>query len=198
MDTLFEQLWSPLEATAVVLAVLYLVLLIRENILAWVCGGLSSAIYVYIMIDARLYMESALYFIYFAMAVYGYAVWSGGRTDNHELPVSKWPLPTHATAIAAIVALSLASGYLLHTHTNAAYPYIDSLTTWSAIWTTFLVARKVLENWWYWLAIDAASILIYWSRDLQLTSLLFVVYVIMIPFGLVRWTRSYRDATANT
>ena len=129
MDTLLSQLWSPLEATAVVLAVLYLVLLIRENILAWVCGGLSSAIYVYIMIDARLYMESVLYFIYFAMAIYGYAVWYGGRTDDHELPVSTWRLATHGKAITIIVALSGASGYLLHTHTDAAYPYIDSLTT---------------------------------------------------------------------
>jgi nicotinamide mononucleotide transporter len=194
LNTLLEQIWSPLEAAAVVLAVLYLVLLIRENILAWVCGGISSAIYVYIMIDAQLYMESALYFIYFAMAVYGYAVWYGGRTDDHELPVSTWRLTTHAKAIAGIVALSTASGYLLHTYTNAAFPYIDSLTTWSAIWTTFLVARKVLENWWYWLAIDIASIFIYWSRDLQLTSLLFIVYVIMIPFGLFSWTRSWREA----
>ena len=55
------------------------------------------------------------------------------------------------------------------------------------------VARKVLENWWYWLAIDVASVFIYWARDLQLTSLLFIIYVIMIPFGLVSWTRSYRE-----
>ena len=95
-----------------------------------------------------------------------------------------------------IVALSLVSGALLGAYTDAAFPYIDSLTTWSAVWATFLVARKVLENWWYWLVIDIASVLIYWVRDLQLTSLLFVVYVIMIPFGLVSWTRSWRKATA--
>jgi nicotinamide mononucleotide transporter len=48
----------------------------------------------------------------------------------------------------------------------------------------------VLENWWYWLAIDAASVIIYWSRDLQLTSLLFVLYLVMIPFGWLSWRRS--------
>jgi nicotinamide mononucleotide transporter len=53
----------------------------------------------------------------------------------------------------------------------------------------------VLENWWYWLAIDVASVFIYWSRDLELTSLLFVLYVVMIPFGIVSWTRSYREVT---
>jgi nicotinamide mononucleotide transporter len=67
------------------------------------------------------------------------------------------------------------------------------MTTWSAIWATFLVARKVLENWWYWLVIDTVSVFIYWARDLQLTSLLFVLYVILVPIGLLNWTRSWRE-----
>ena len=140
-------------------------------------------------------MESAHNVFYFAMAIYGWSVWYRGRTEEHELPVSKWPVPIHGYAITAIIAASLVSGYLLDTPTDAAFPYIDSLTTWSAIWATFLVARKVLENWWYWLVIDFASIFIYWSRDLELTSLLFVIYVIMIPFGLISWTRSWNEST---
>ena len=72
-------------------------------------------------------------------------------------------LSAHARAIAVIVAAGLVSGYLLDRFSNAEFPYIDSMTTWSAIWATFLVARKVLENWWYWLVIDIASIFIYCS-----------------------------------
>jgi len=188
--------WSYWEMAAVVAAILYLLLAIRENIWCWFFAGISTAIYVYLFITARLYMESALNVFYFAMAIYGFSVWYRGRTDEHELPVSKWRLPTHVYAIVAIIVASLISGYLLDTRTDAAFPYIDSLTTWSAIWATFLVARKVLENWWYWLVIDIASIFIYWSRDLHLTSLLFVVYVVMIPFGLIGWTRSWRKAQA--
>jgi len=96
-------------------------------------------------------------------------------------------------AIAIIVAMSLTSGFLLEQLTDAKFPYIDSMTTWSAIWATFLVARKVLENWWYWLVIDTVSIFIYWARDLELTSLLFVIYVVLVPIGLLSWTRSYRQ-----
>jgi hypothetical protein len=113
-----------------------------------------------------------------------------GKTNGHDRPVVVWPLSTHAVAIVAIVVASTVNGYLLSAYTDAAFPYIDSLTTWSAIWATFLVARKVLENWWYWLVIDIASVLIYWSRDLQLTSVLFGIYVIMIPIGLISWTKS--------
>ena len=95
-------------------------------------------------------------------------------------------------ALLAIAIISFSSGYLLDRFTDAAFPYIDSMTTWSALWATFLVARKVLENWWYWLVIDAVSVFVYWERDLQLTALLFVIYVAIIPIGLLSWTRSYR------
>ena len=188
------QAFSALEVIAVAAAILYLFLAIRENIWCWLFAGISTAIYVYLFVNARLYMESALNVFYFGMAIYGWSVWYFGRTPGHELPVTAWPLRTHVGAVAVILFLSAISGFLLDRHTDAAFPFIDSLTTWAAIWATFLVARKVLENWWYWLVIDIASVAIYWARDLQLTSLLFVVYVIMIPFGLVSWTRSWREA----
>jgi nicotinamide mononucleotide transporter len=186
------------EIIAVVMAIGYLLLAIRENIWCWFCAGISTAIYVWLFLDARLYMESGLNVFYFAMAIYGWYVWRSGRNDGHERPVVVWPLKTHAIAIATILVVSSASGYALSTWTDAAFPYIDSLTTWGAIWATFLVARKVLENWWYWLVIDAASVFIYWSRDLELTSMLFVLYVIMIPFGIVSWTRSHKEAAGWT
>ena len=190
------QAFSWLEVIAVTFAIAYLLFAIRQNIWCWLCAAISTAIYVHLFIDAKLYMESALNSFYFAMAIYGWYVWYFGRTEDEEMPVSVWPTRTHVPAVAAIVAVSLLNGYLLARFTDAAYPYIDSLTTWGAIWATFLVARKVLENWWYWLVIDTASVAIYWSRDLQLPSLLFVVYVAMIPFGMHAWRRSWREQRA--
>jgi len=187
---------APLEVIAVAAAIVYLVLAIRQNIWCWLGAGISTAIYIYLFFDARLYMESALNLFYFAMAIYGWSVWYFGRSGDAELPVSVWPRNVHVAAIAAVVAASAVSGYLLSRYSDAVYPYVDSMTTWGAIWATFLVARKVLENWWYWLVIDAASIVIYWSRDLHLTALLFVTYVVMIPFGLIAWRRSWREKTA--
>jgi len=178
------------------MAVAYLLLAIRQNIWCWFCAGISTAIYVWLTFVAKLYMDTALQLFYFAMAAYGWYVWTTGRHDGQEKDVVVWPVSTHAIALLLIAAVGAVNGYLLDTRTDAAFPYLDALTTWAAVWATFLVARKVLENWWYWLAIDIASIFIYWSRDLQLTALLFVVYVVMIPFGLVRWTRTYREAHA--
>jgi nicotinamide mononucleotide transporter len=191
---------SVAELVAVVAAVLYLVLAIRQSIWCWLFAGLSTALYVFLFMDAKLYMESVLNLFYFAMAVYGFRFWlvHGGGTSGPR--VTRWPLPVHAAAILAILVLSLASGFFLARLTDAEFPYIDSMTTFAAFWTTFLVARKVLENWWYWLVIDVVSIWLYWTRGLELTALLFAAYVVMIPFGLAAWTRSMRDrpATAAT
>lgn len=183
---------SGIELSAVLLAIAYLLFAIRQSIWCWLCAAVSTAIYVYLFIQAKLYMESLLNGFYFVMAVYGWRVWKKGTGDLAELPVSVWPLRTHLVAMVAIGALALATGYLFERYTDAAYPYIDSMTTYSAVWATYLVIRKVLENWWYWLAIDLVSIVIYWSRELPFTALLFVIYVLLIPFGLAAWTRSYR------
>ncbi len=179
-----------LEAVAVASAIAYLILAIRQNIGCWIFAGISTAIFAYLFIDARLYMESALNVFYFAMAAYGWSVWKHAGSGDDNLAVISWPVRRHAIAIAAVVVMSGVSGYVLTHHTDAEFPYVDSLTTWGAIWATFLIARKILENWWYWLVIDAASIFIYWSRELELTALLFVAYVVMIPFGFLGWKRS--------
>jgi len=187
------QAFSVLELISVVLAVAYLLLAIRQNIWCWYCAAVSTACYVWIFIDARLYMESALHVFYLAMAIYGWYSWRQGARDSESLPVVVWSLGTHGKAVLCIILLSSISGYILQTFTDAVFPYIDSLTTWSAVWATFLVARKVLENWWYWFLIDAASMVIYWTRDLHLTSVLFALYLLLIPFGLWSWIRSYNE-----
>ena len=195
---LLEQLsvMATAEVVAVVFAVLYLLLAIRQSIFCWYCAGISTALYIYLYFATNLYMESLLNVFYFFMAIYGWQKWRAGKTGNGFLRVSVWPLKHHVSAILAITSASFVSGYVLTTYTDAAFPYIDSATTFTAMWATFLVARKVLENWWYWLVVDIAYVFIYWSKDLQLTALLFGVYVIMIPFGLISWTRSWREERA--
>lgn len=196
---LIEQ-WAAMsvpEALAVLLAVAYLLLVIRENIWCWLCALVSSAIYVWLFIEARLYMESLLYAFYSAMAVYGWWSWHRGGAADSTLRISMLPWTAHAWAVTILTAMGLSCGLILNQYTDAAWPYVDSLTTFAAVWATFLVARKVFENWWYWLLIDLVSIFIYWNRGLELTALLFVVYVLLIPIGMLQWWRSYRRSPAT-
>jgi len=189
---------SVLELGAFVLGVAYLLLAIRESIWCWLCAFISSSVFAYLFAGSLIYMDSALQVFYALMAVYGWWVWRGGGRESETLAVTRWPLARHAAASAGVIAAAFASGYLLDTRTQAMYPYIDSATTFASLWATFLVARKVLENWWYWLVIDSVSIGIYLERGLEFAALLFAVYVVMIPFGLVAWTRSWKSARRAT
>jgi nicotinamide mononucleotide transporter len=188
---------SPWEVAAVGLAIAYLALAIRQNIWCWAAAFASTAIYLVLMFQARLYMESALQVFYLAMAVYGWYHWGHGPGPGHELPVTTWGRTQHSIAVSSVLTLSLISGAALDAFSDAALPYLDSFTTWGAIVTTWMVARKVLENWLYWFVIDSVSIYLYVIRELYLTAMLFGVYLVMIVFGYLAWRRDLRQqATA--
>jgi nicotinamide mononucleotide transporter len=181
------------EMSAAVLALVYLVLAIRQHPGCWYAAFASSCLYVWVLFEARLYMESALNGFYAAMAVYGYRQWSRGVSSGAaQLPVSHWRWRRNLAAAAGIVALSTVSWYVLKRSTPAAWPFVDSMITWSSVFATFLVARKVYENWHWWLVIDSVSLCLYWLRGLHLTTLLFALYLLMIVIGMREWRRSAR------
>ena len=195
INTIAHQLLqnSLLELAAVIFAVAYLVLAVRENSLCWYAAGISTLIFLFIFWDVKLYMESGLQIYYLAMAFYGWYQWRGAQTETVSLRVSKWRAKQHVVALALIATLTFVSGSLLNSGTDANLPYLDSFTTWASVVTTFMVARKILENWLYWLVIDSVSIYLYLDRELYFTSLLFAIYIVIIFFGWFAWNRSYRQ-----
>ena len=188
---LAAQAMSPWEAVAVIFAIAYLLLAVRENILCWLFALLSTAIYTILFWDVSLLMESALNVYYMAMAVYGWQQWTrgggNGGGEPHALGIQTLSGRQHVLVIAAIAILSLVSGYLLGEHSLAVWPYVDSFTTWASVITTYLVTRKYLENWLYWIVIDTVSIPLYIDRGLSLTALLFVAYVVIAVIGYFKW-----------
>jgi len=180
------------ESLAVVLAVTYLVLAIRQNIWCWLAAAFSTLIYLFIMYEAKLYMESALQIFYLAMAAYGWFQWRKHADNADDLKVTTWPLRYHLVSIASVLGLVLISGSLLTSYSNAALPYLDAFTTWGAVVATYMVARKILENWLYWFVIDLVSVGLYTSRGLFLTALLFTAYLVMIVIGYRSWRASMK------
>ena len=189
----------PLEAAGVLFGVLYLVLAIRESLWCWPAAFMSSMLTIVVMFGVRLYSEAALNVFYAAIAVYGWYQWryGGRRSGESELPISVWPLKNHMLAIGGSVALSAALGWLMSRHTDAAYPYLDAFVTVSSIVTTYMVARKLLENWLYWLVVDSLSMYLYWQRGLNLYVGLFGIYLVLVVIGLVRWHRDWRAQPAT-
>ena len=174
-----------------VFAIVYLILAVKENSLCWYAAAVSTLIFLAIFWEVKLYMESGLQVFYLAMAAYGWSQWRIAADGSVGLQVSMWNIGQHAIALALIALLTLVSGYLLKSGTDAQLPYLDSFTTWASVVTTFMVARKVLENWIYWLVIDSVSIYLYIDRGLYFTAILFAVYIVIIFFGWASWSKSY-------
>ncbi len=190
------QAMSAWELAAVALGIAYLLLAMRESLWCWYAAFASTSIFLYLFWQVDLLMESALQVYYLAMAVYGWWHWQQGSDSSQQLSISRWSLRRHAVAITAVLFISAASGLALQKLTGAALPYLDSFTTWSSVLTTWMVARKILENWLYWLVIDSISIYLYIDRELYLTALLFAVYVVIVIFGFRTWLRHYRAMSA--
>jgi nicotinamide mononucleotide transporter len=244
------------EIIAAVLAVVYLLLAIKQRQSCWVAAFVSSCLYVWVLFGARLYMESMLNAFYAAMAVYGYRQWTrrkGSQDDNQggsqigseggsregdygddqeggqgnrqgdsqggdygddqgdrghrygegqgdghgshqRLGISRWSVPRNAIGLLAVICLSIVSSFFLRRFTPAAWPFVDSMVTWASVFATFLVARKVYENWHWWLIIDSVSLCLYFTRRLYLTVLLFGLYLLMIVIGMREWRRDLQPA----
>jgi len=190
-----QQAWqhtSHWEVMAVVFAIAYLLFAIRESIWCWPAALVNAGIYVFLFFDVNLYMESALQIFYIAMAIYGWIIWRHHADSSMDLHISTWTIKQHLLALILIAVLVTGTALSLENNTDAAYPWLDSFTTWGAVITTWMVARKILENWIYWLVIDSVSIYLYIQRDLYLTALLFAVYIILCFVGFYQWHKTYK------
>lgn len=188
---------SLLELLAVVFAISYLLLAVRENVLCWPAALISTFMFLLIFWDVKLYMESGLQLYYIGMAIYGWYLWTRTGSSDHQLQVSTWQPRQHMMALGFVVIATFTSGYLLNTGSDARLPYLDSFTTWSSIVTTYMVAKKILENWLYWLVIDSVSIYLYLDRELYFTALLFVIYIVIIFWGWYSWLKSYQQTVVT-
>jgi len=183
-----------LEISAVFFAICYLLLAIKQIIYCWPAWIISSLLYFFVMLEADLFMEASLQIFYIVMGFYGWQQWRK-TTQIQSFYVGTWNVKNHIFAISLIVLLSLVSANILIKFTNAALPFLDALTTWGAIITTYMVAKKILENWFYWFFIDSISVYLFLSRDLYFTSGLFVIYLILIVIGYNSWNKIKKNQT---
>lgn len=179
------------ELVAVGLGLLYLILVMKQNNFAWYCAFFSTGIFIFLFWNVNLLMESALSVYYLLMAIYGWWSWRQG-VENQPRAIQTLSTKTHGLIFIFIVTVTLINGYLLSENTQAALPYLDSFTTWGAVVTTILVARKVLENWLYWIVIDSAACYMYLQRDLYLTAALMAVYLVLVVLGWLQWRQEYQ------
>jgi nicotinamide mononucleotide transporter len=185
---------SPVEAVAAVLGLAYLVLVIRQRREAWLAALASTALYLLVFYRARLYMQAALQVYYLAIAFYGWYAWRR-QPGGAELPVSRASWRVQAAGLAGIALASGASAAWLARETGSAEPFLDSLTTWASVFTTWLVARKKIENWAWWLVVDALTVVLCWRGRLYPSMILYGLYLGLVLLG---WRSWYLDMQRQT
>ena len=196
ISNFISEFW--MEMLAVLFAIIYLLLAVKQDVKCWFAAIISSLLYFFIMYDAGLYMEAYLQIFYIIMAFYGLQQWRSGDANAPQLIVRTWDMRLHIKVIILIIFMTLISGFLLEKYTNAILPFIDGLTTWGAIVATYMVAKRLLENWIYWFVIDFISIFLFMSRGLYLTAGLFFIYLVIIYFGYMSWIKIRDNISAES
>jgi len=195
---MLQQLWrdmlatSPVELLAAVLGVVYVVLIVRRSRIGWIAGGVSSLLYVWLSAVAHLPMQSLLQVYYVGMAFYGWWSWTRNQQQDQGR-IGSWPWPRHVAAVLVILLLSLASARWLAGQFDEAWPFLDSLTTIGSLFATWLVARSVLQNWLYWIALDAVTVFLFARQGHPVTAGLYFSFLLIAASGYVQWRRLWRS-----
>ncbi|GAB5552313.1 MAG: nicotinamide riboside transporter PnuC [Saprospiraceae bacterium] len=177
------------EVAAVICGLIYVILVTKENIWCWFWGGLNALLSIYLFVEIQLYAESILYAYYFIAAIYGWYAWKYAKRVSDHHGIIEWPWQKHLFLILAGFGLSYLLYLLLSNYTDAQMPLVDAHTTIFSFLATYLVTRKVLSNWLYWIVIDAISVWLYVSRGIELYAFLMFIYTIIAVLGYFQWRK---------
>ena len=168
-------------------------LLIKENIWNWPIGIANNIFYIFIFFKSGLYADMGLQLAYIAIALYGWWNWLHGGKNRSELRVSR-ASSLGLLGYSAIAAVSTAVLYwLLRRFTPSTVPLADGLTTALFLTAQYMMSRKVVENWWFWIAGDALAIGLYMYKHLYFTTALYVIFLGLCIAGLLEWRKRARQ-----
>ena len=184
---------SILEAIAVIFGILSVWFAKKENILVFPTGIISVLIYIYICFFAKLYADMGINFVYFIMSIYGWYMWSRKDVEKYVLPISWCKTKDHVVSAVMLIVFFISLSYFLTHYTDSNVPLIDSATTSIFIVGMWLMARKKIENWIYWIIGDIISIPLYFYKDLALTSIQFTVFLILAIMGYIEWRKKLKQ-----
>jgi nicotinamide mononucleotide transporter len=188
---------DPVEITATVMTLICVVLTARQHIACWPTGLVAVILYGYIFYQARLYSDFGLQIYYVVVQIYGWYHWLHGGARGNALPVTR-QTATHNTAwVAATIAGTLALGYTMATYTDAALPYADAFTTVAALVAQWLLARKKLESWLFWIVIDVVCVRNYFIKELHVTTGLYAILLVLAVWGFFAWRTSMAAQPKN-
>jgi nicotinamide mononucleotide transporter len=184
------------ELASVVLGIAYALLAVRQRRECWLFGGASSLLLVWLAARASLPMQALLQACYVAMSGYGFWQWGRGA-DDRPPGVATWPLSSHLFAGLVIAAATWLLAPWVSAWTHAAWPRLDTATMLASLLATWMVTRVLLENWVYWIVIDAISLFLYAAQGLVFVSTLYLAYMVIAVFGYAAWRKKLHSQAST-
>jgi len=197
-NTVFNALLalSGWEVFAALLGIGYVILAARESQWCWPLAFISTLIYTLLFWQGQLPMQALLNVYYMAMAVYGYSLWRKHGNTEDDLAINSWSILEQLQLIIIGAVLTYAVGLYLTQSATSQSPYLDAGVTVFSVLNTWLMAKKVLQNWLYWIVIDSAAIVLYAQNGYYATIVMFSIYLILAVIGFISWQKLYQQQTS--
>jgi nicotinamide mononucleotide transporter len=184
-----------IEVCGTITGLIYLWFSIRQSILTWPMGLLTSIFYIWIFFSAKFYAGMGLQFYYVFISIYGWWCWIHGDQNNNGdkvLHISRTSMKLWVRIILIFILLFAVISNVLKKFTDSPIPYWDAFTSSLSIVATWMLARKKFEHWFLWIVIDTISIGLYLYRELYPTTLLFIAYAVMAVVGYFEWRKDLK------
>ena len=179
---------SWLEWVAAALGVANVALVVRRSVWNYPFGLAMVSLYFVVFAEARLYSDALLQIFFFAVNLYGWRNWLRA-SEAGEVPVAVMSWWARGLWVAGTAAVSIAWGLGMARFTDAAAPMADAAIAGMSVAGQILMARRRIENWTFWIAVDALAVPLFWSRGLFYTSGLYALFLVLSVAGLIAWRR---------
>lgn len=175
----------------------------KENILVYPTGLINTTFYVYLSFKGSLFGEAGVNFYYTVMSIYGWLLWA--KKDKHHHPVvhvtfsdKRWWQYQLAFFASFYIAIFLLLTYLKKDFAPGAIPYADAFASATAFTGMWLMTKKKVESWYWWIATNIASIPLYFVKHYVFTSVYYFILLIMAIWGLIEWTNRVKKTSSQS
>jgi nicotinamide mononucleotide transporter len=168
-------------------------LVARRNVLNFPVGIANCALLLLLFAEARLYADAGLQLVFIALGLQGWWLWQRDRSSRHEAVAVTRAGRAELSRVIALCLLLAAALYLLLTWARGSVPVLDALIAALSLAAQWLLNRRKLEHWYFWITVDVISIPVYAYKELYLVALLYAVYLVLCIGGLRAWRRALAD-----
>ncbi|MBT3383847.1 MAG: nicotinamide mononucleotide transporter [Prolixibacteraceae bacterium] len=188
---------NKIEVLGAILGITYIFFSIRQNILTWPTGLLTSALYTIVFFQSKFYADMGLQIYYVVISIYGWYFWlKGAKPENGKtVPVRNLTKKLSYKLVIVTVVIYFVLLTILLEFTDSDVPFMDSFTTALSIVATWMLAKKYIEHWLIWIFVDLFSSGLYIYKNLWPTVILFLVYTTMAYFGFKEWNKNLKQQT---